>query len=413
LYSSGVKNATLFELLESNVRFPKEVIGDVGALTAACNVTTARLIEFLEDTGLSDMAMLSDEIGRRAVQSFSKAASRIPAGTYSYTHMADGLAPAGVGEAEPIKIAVTIESDGKGRLSLDFTGTSPQIPRAPINVPIPYTLSDATYALQYVLKPEISNVGPSYNLFDIHVPPGCILGALPPVPVYARTRTGVHIATAIMGALAQALPGEIQAGCGHNVIMKVSGVRPSGQYYGIGLMPKGGMGGMAGIDGWSVTVFPTNCTMISSEAFEIGCGLLMNREMLVDSGGAGEFRGGVGQRVTMTNAGSAAVYVSVRSNFVQFPPPGLLGGQPGGLVQALYNDGPLPENPVTLKPGDVLMVDTAGGGGFGDPLKRNPEAVLSDVTAGFVSMMSAANDYGVVVDLTGGTARRGNKVPVG
>lgn len=406
LYEAGRKNETLFELLEANVRLPREVVGDVGALCAACNVTAARLTEFLADTGLPDLGLLSAEIGRRSVDSFRRAASRIPAGTYRYEHLADGLAPGGEPSPEPIRIVVTITSDGEGALTVDFTGTSPQIQRAPINVPIPYTLADTLYTLQYLLRPEISNVGPSYNLVDLIVPAGCILGAQPPVPVYARTRTGIHIATAIMGALAEALPDEVQAGCGHNVIMKVSGVGPDGQYFGVGLMPKGGMGGMAGEDGWSATVFPTNCTMIPTESFEAACGLLMTRELLPDSGGAGQFRGGLGQRVTMRSVNSTPVYVSVRSNYTAFPPPGLCGGQSGGPVRALLNGQPLPENPVTLRMGDLLTIETAGGGGFGDPLQRSVEAVLADVRAGYLTSEAALATYGVQVDLISGTAIR-------
>jgi N-methylhydantoinase B len=216
--------------------------------------------------------------------------------------------------------------------------------------------------------------------------------------VYARTRTGVHITTALCGALVQAAPNLVMAGCGHNVILKIAGTRQDGSYFGVGLMPKGGMGATTQEDGWSVTVYPTNCTMVPTEILETLAPVQMDREMRTDSGGAGRRRGGLGQRVTLTSRSDRPIMISVRSNFVHNPPPGFAGGMPGAPVRALLNGAPIPENPVTLHQGDALTIETAGGGGFGDPLQREVERVLEDVRQGYVSVEAAREIYGVLID---------------
>ncbi|MDR7550820.1 MAG: hydantoinase B/oxoprolinase family protein [Armatimonadota bacterium] len=396
LYEAGRPNEILLTLLRANVRLPAEVLGDLGALLAALKVGEERLLKFLADSGLEEFTVVSKEIGRRAVAAFREAATRIPRGTYAYTFTADGVGGPMAAE-EPIQIRATLTADSEG-LAVDYEGTSPQVPHFPINVPIPYTLADTTYALQYLLNPGLPNVGPSYTLVRVQAPQGCILNATPPAPVYARTRTGVHITTALCGALVQAAPDLVMAGCGHNVILKVAGTRPDGSYYAVGLMPKGGMGATADQDGWNVTVYPTNCTMVPTEVLETLAPVEMDREMLTDSGGPGRRRGGLGQRVTLRSRSLHPVMVSIRSNFVRHPPPGFLAGLPGGPVRALLNGRLIPENPVILRAGDELVIETAGGGGFGNPLEREPERVLEDVLQGYVSVAAARDVYGVAVD---------------
>jgi 5-oxoprolinase (ATP-hydrolysing)/N-methylhydantoinase A len=400
LYEAGRPNEVLLTLLRANVRLPAEVLGDLGALLAALKVGETRLLEFLADSGLQDFTRVSEEIGRRSIAAFREAAARIPCGTYAYAFAADG-AGGPMAADEPIHVRVTLTADADG-LTVDYDGTSPQIPHFPINVPIPYTLADTTYALQYLLNPALPNVGPSYTLVEVRAPERCILNAISPAPVYARTRTGVHITTALCGALVQAVPDLVMAGCGHNVILKIAGTRPDGSYFAVGLMPKGGMGATVQEDGWNVTVYPTNCTMVPTEVVETLAPVQMDREMLTDSGGPGRRRGGVGQRVRLRSRSVHPVMVSVRSNFVGHPPPGFLKGLPGGSVRALLNGRPIPENPVTLQPGDELLIETAGGGGVGDPLEREPERVLEDVLQGYVSVTAARDIYGVVVDPAGG-----------
>lgn len=395
-YDAGRPNEVLLHLLRANVRLPAEVTGDIGALVAALKVGETRLHEFLADTGLDDLMQISGAIRQRALTAFHEAAASIPFGQYSYDFAADG---SGGPEAadDPIHIIATLTATPDG-LAVTYDGTSAQLPHFPINVPIPYTLADTTYALQYLLNAALPNVGPSYTLVHVTAPEGSVLNAVPPAPVYARTRTGVHITTALCGALVQAAPELVMAGCGHNVILKIAWSQPDGRYFGVGLMPKGGMGATAQEDGWNVTVYPTNCTMVPTEILETLAPLQMDREIRIDSGGPGRRRGGAGQRVTLTSRSEELITISVRPNFVHHPPPGFEGGLPGAPVRTWLNGSPIPENPVTLRKGDALEIETAGGGGFGNPLERGPARVLEDVLQGYVSLAAARDVYGVLID---------------
>jgi N-methylhydantoinase B/oxoprolinase/acetone carboxylase alpha subunit len=167
------------------------------------------------------------------------------------------------------------------------------------------------------------------------------------------------------------------------------------------MIPKGGMGATGGRDGWDVTVFPTNCTMIPTEIAEVLCPILIDREMTCDSGGPGRVRGGAGQTVTILSRADRSLTLAIRPNFVVHRAPGLLGGHAGGPARIELNGKPVTTNSVTLQAGDVCRVWTAGGGGIGDPCERQPERVARDVDAGLVSVKAAWEIYGVAFDASG------------
>jgi 5-oxoprolinase (ATP-hydrolysing) len=389
----------LMTLLGANVRSPELVLGDVNAMRAAITVATRRLQELLEAAPGLDLTNVAAEIAERARRAFATALRAVPDGRYTATLEADGL-PRDGQPGESIRFALAVTASDAG-LDLDFAGTDPQRPRQPINVPMSYTLADAVYTLQYLLAPHIPNVGPQFIPVRVRAPEGCILDARPPVPVFARTRTGLHVPTLISAALAEALPGEVQAGCGHNVIVNVSGYDASGRYLHLNTMPKGGMGATGERDGWHCTAFPTNDTTTPIEVGETILPVLIGKTFRVDSGGPGRARGGAGQIVTIRSVADYPLVLGFRPNFVQHPAPGLLGGGAGLPVRIEVNGQPYRENPVVLQPGDWCSIETAGGGGIGDPRTRRPERVAADVRAGVVSVAAARADYGVVVDGAG------------
>jgi N-methylhydantoinase B len=144
--------------------------------------------------------------------------------------------------------------------------------------------------------------------------------------------------------------------------------------------------------------FPYNGTVTPTEVFENSAPLLMEeKSLLPDSGGAGEFRGGLAQRVVISSVSDEDVVASVRPDKLRYPPPGAAGGAPGRLGNVLVNDGPMEPGTsvVTMKRGDRISMELPGGGGFGDPFMRDPEAVLADVRLGFVSAEQARDAYGV------------------
>jgi 5-oxoprolinase (ATP-hydrolysing)/N-methylhydantoinase A len=400
LYDEGQPNDAVFRILADNVRVPDQVLGDVAAMHAAIGVVITRLREFLDDAGDLDLEAVSAEVSHRAASAFLDRLRALRPGIYHAAFDADGVHFGGDGASRPIHLeaAVRVSDDG---LLVDYTGSDPQRDRQPINVPITYTMADTIYALQYMLAPNLPNVGPQFSPVKVVAPAGSVLNARPPVPVYARTRTGVHIATLINSALAEVAPNLVQAGCGHNVIVSITGTN-EGRYFHLSMMPKGGMGATGGRDGWDVTVFPTNCTMIPTEIAETLCPIVVDREMTPDSGGPGRLRGGTGQTLTITSRSDQPLTVAIRPNFIVHRAPGLHGGHPGGAAKIELNGVTVATDPVILQPGDVCRVWTAGGGGIGDPRERDPEAVARDVGAGLVSIKAARDVYGVVLDAAGG-----------
>jgi N-methylhydantoinase B len=166
----------------------------------------------------------------------------------------------------------------------------------------------------------------------------------------------------------------------------------------------GGMGASASKDGHYVAIFPANGANTPVEIFESDTPLIVEkRELLIDSGGAGKMKGGLGRRVVFRipddgYAPMPPVNLGIQSGRYRHPPEGLFGGRHGAKAQFLVNG--KPGNPFGLTrmtPGDVIVIDVAGGGGFGNPLERDPEMVLEDVIQGHVSIEKAKEDYGVVI----------------
>ena len=400
LYEEGRINEAVEAIIRANVRVPEMVFGDINAMRTSIEVISRRLLGMLEASPYIDLTRVADEVSSRAGSAFLEKLRMIPQGSYYAELDADGILEGNTDMRKPIHLALNAKMEDD-ELVLDFTGSDPQRPRQAINVPISYTLADAIYAMQYMLAPEVPNIGPQFSPIRVHAPEGSILNAKAPVPVFARTRTGIHISTLVNSALAQAVPDRVQAGCGHNIIFRVVGNRKDGSYFSMTFMPKGGMGATGGRDGWDCTVYPTNCTMIATEVAETLSPVLIEREIAQDSAGPGRERGGCGQIVTLTSLSDDPLTLGFRPNFVEYPPTGLLDGQPGASAFVEVNGSRERDDPVILKKGERVRVRTAGGGGMGDPLERPLKKVAADLEAGVISRQHAEEVYGAVVDGAG------------
>lgn len=395
LYERGEINQAVEAIINANVRVPDMVMGDINAMRTAIDVIHGRLLEMLQASPNLNLTQVANDVSERASGAFLERLKMIEQGTYYAELEADGILEGDEAMREPIHFALAANMH-EDELVLDFTGTDQQRPRQAINVPISYTLADAIYAMQYMLAPAVPNIGPQFSPIRVHAPEGSILNAQAPVPVFARTRTGIHISTLVNAALAEAVPELVQAGCGHNIIFRVVGNRDDGSYFQMTFMPKGGMGATGGRDGWHCTVYPTNCTMIATEVAETICPVLVEREMAQDTAGAGRERGGVGQVVKVTSLSKTPLTLGFRPNFVEHPPIGLLDGQPAAPANVEVMGKPHEEDPVVLNYGEWVRVVTAGGGGIGDPKTRPLDKVKADVESGIVSENQAEQVYGVV-----------------
>ena len=391
LYEGGQVNALLMKLIHDNVRVPDSVIGDLHAQMAAGHVCSQRVREFLDEQGIRDMSAIGTAVQERAESAMRAAIASLPDGEYSSTVMSDGF-------DQPTKICTRIVIDGD-QVTVDFSGTSSQVPRG-INSVYNYTYAFACYTLKCLLDPLTRKNEGSYKPFNIVVPEGSILNAKFPAPVMVRSMTGHFVSSGVLLAMAEVLPGRVIADSGScpGLRVKASGMDAKGRQFVIGLYANGGMGARSGCDGLSATGFPTNAGGGSIEIQEsISPLLFWCKELLTDSGGAGRLRGGLGQVLEIESIAEQPVSVTMQFDRIDHPATGLFGGQPGGKSRLVLNGSqPIPaKGTIRMNQGDRILVEYAGGGGYGPPLQRARAAVLDDLDDELISADTARTVYGL------------------
>lgn len=387
----GRENRDVVRFIRGNVRVPDLVMGDIHAQVNAQRVCAAQVRELLDDTGLSDLTGLSATLQDRADRAMRRAVAALPDGTWRSVTHADGW------EDQPTRIecAVTVEGD---RLTVDYAGTSAQIARG-LNSPMNYTYAYSVYPLKCALDPLTPRNEGSYRAITVMAPEGSILNPLHPAPCNARHLTGLFLSGAIYGCLAPIVPGQVIADSASPCPRPVTTGRDrSGARFSQVLFGAGGMGAAAGRDGLNATAFPTNSGSGSIEAYEASAPIVVwKKDLLPDSGGPGRFRGGLGQEIELEVLTDETVRLSLLSDRMDNPAPGLDGAAPGAPALVRLQDGtrPHPKSRSLLRPGDRLTMHLGGGGGFGPPSDRDPDAVRLDVADGYVTPDGARRDYGV------------------
>jgi N-methylhydantoinase B len=319
------------------------------------------------------------------------------------TAMPDGVYRGGVDldgtDEEPVHIEVVVTKRGD-ELFLDYAGTSAEVGRA-LNVVMNYTEAYSCYPLKCALDPATPRNDGSYRMIHVSAPEGSILNPRFPAPVHARQLVEHCLAAAIYQALAPALGEDIIAESGSAPTLRViiSGYRENRRRYTSILFINGGMGARAGRDGLSATCFPSNVVCGSMEIIEALSPLrVWRKELACDSGGAGEFRGGLGQDVEVELTGNEPALLSLLVERARHPAQGMLGGSPGAASRVVWNEResgfPLKgKSPIAA--GDRLRGRYPGGGGYGDPRSRNRAAVRADLAAGRISESAACTEYGL------------------
>jgi N-methylhydantoinase B len=390
LYAEGRENRELTRLIRANVRVADQVMGDIAAQVTAQAVSARRLAEFLDDTGLDDLTALSATLQDRADRAMRRAIAALPDGTWRHVIHADGYED----QETRIECAVTVAGE---TLSVDYAGTSPQIARG-LNSVMNYTYAYTVYPLKCALDPDTPRNEGSYRAVSVTAPEGSILNPRYPAAVNARHLTGLFLSGAVYGCLAQIVPGKVIAdSASPSPRPVVTGRDPSGQRFSQVLFGSGGMGAGEGRDGLNATAFPTNSGSGSIEAFEASAPVLVwRKDLLADSGGAGQWRGGLGQEVELEVLTEEPVRLSLISDRMKHAPGGLLGGGPGLRALVAKQDGtrPHPKGRSMLLPGDRLTMHYGGGGGYGDPAARDPAALARDIEDGYVTPEGARRDYG-------------------
>jgi N-methylhydantoinase B len=388
----SVRNDAVIDLILGNVRVPRQVLGDFEAQVTANEVCVKRVEEFLTDVELDDLQGLALAIHSRADAGMRRAIAAVPDGTYRATLEADGFDE----HLTHIACAVTITGDS---MHIDFAGTSPQIDRG-INCVFNYTHAYSVYPIKCALDPFTPRNEGSYRAITVSAPERSILNPQFPAPVGARQLTGHLLAGVIYRALAKVVPDQVIAECGAAPSMRAlfSGIDRNGDGFSQVLFATGGMGASAHRDGLSTTSFPTNVGAGSIEAFESAAPLVVWRKQLrVDSGGPGRFRGGLGQEAEIEVRSPTPVRLSLISDRRDHPALGLLGGDAGAPAIITLGDGarPHPKSRTTIPPATRVHMVYAGGGGYGDPRARPREAVRDDLRDGYISEVVARERYGL------------------
>ncbi len=393
LFDRGEPNQVLMQIVRVNVRQPDEVIGDFYAQTASNDAGGRALLEMMEEFGLDSIDHVAEEIIRRSEQAVRGEIAKLPDGEWSNETWSDGF-------EEPILIRCTVRVAGD-EIFIDFSGSSPQSTRG-INVVLNYTHAYASFAIKAAICPDVPHNEGSFRPVHVSAPPGSILNALEPAPVASRQVIGHFIPSAIFAALSGALPGRLMAPGADPIWLSVwRGQNPS---FTLTLFQVGGTGARPSKDGLSAVGFPSGVAGVPAEVIESLSPVVMKRrELRPNSGGAGKWRGGLGQLTEFVRRGEGRWSVSSIADRTKYPAPGLLGGQAGAAGEVALGDGTRlhAKSLVDLGAGDTVHVNLPGGGGYGDPLQRDAQRVLWDVIEGYITPEEAEKKYGVAVRYTG------------
>lgn len=400
LFRAGKPNDAVFRILRDNVRYSDSIMGDVRAQIAACRTGEERFLEIVRHFGKETLLAAISEIHRQAEIVTRKAISEMKDGVY---HAEAFMDDDGVAIDRP-KIAVTVTVAGDS-ITLDLAGSAPQV-KGPINVSVTATISAARVALKCLTAPLSPVCEGAFKPLRVVVPDDCMFNAKPPAPC-AVWIISITLIDTIFRALAPALPHGAPAGqYGDVAAIFIFGDDPrTNRPYLIVEPEGGGWGAFPDRDGESVliAIADGDTRNIPVEIVETKYPLRIERyEVRQDSGGAGTFRGGLGHYRDFRILDHHARITGTMERS-KCPPWGLDGGRDGATNVMVVNPGTHEEHPhqktsaLPLKPNDVVSVRTGGGGGFGSPFQRDPEAVRQDVLDAYVSREAARREYGVIL----------------
>jgi N-methylhydantoinase B len=407
LAREGRMNEDLMGIIRANVREPLQVEGDVYALAACNDEGSRRLIEMMEEFGIGNLDRLGEHIIETSRAATLDRIRQLKPGKYKNTVYMDGY-------DRPLTLAgeMTIGDEG---IHVDYAGTSPASSFG-INVVMNYTLAYTAFGVKCLVAPEVPNNAGSLAPITASAPDGCLLNVKRPRAVAARHTVGHMLPDVVFGCLHQVMDGgvpaegasslwnpQIYGGAdvadelgddGHEEVPPFSTV----------IFHCGGTGARPGKDGLDVTAFPSGVRTIPVEATEaVAPVMFRRREFREGSGGIGKFRGGLGQVIEL--GGADAMPVAMLCNFerIDNPARGRDGGGLGAPGQVTLVSGkPIrSKGRQTIQGGDFIRLELPGGGGFGDPVTRDPDQVALDVADGLITAEIARRDYRVALAADG------------
>lgn len=365
LYSRGEPNQLLFDIIRRNVRTPELISGDLAAQTASAQSGGTAVIELCQRFGIADLEELADEIIDRSERAMREAIRACPAGSWE----AESRFDIPGNRVITLHAKLTIDPE-KGEIEIDFSGSSPQVDRG-VNVVLNYTRAYAVFAVRSCLSPDLPNNSGSLTPIRVTAPPGSVVNCSYPAPVSQRHVVGMYVPMPIMKALHHAVPDK--------VVASSPGSPWSCQLFGHGegtanfvsmFHFAGGMGARRSLPGLDATTYPAGVGAMPIEMIETECPVVFRRrEIRRGSGGAGRMRGGDGQVIEFTVQSDAPWTLATAPAGFAYAPEGLEGGASGAAGQFFVNgEERIIDGRARMASGDLVRMETPGGGGFGTPL---------------------------------------------
>ena len=383
--AEGVPNQLLLEIIRANSREPIANEGDLFALIACCEAGARSLTAMMEDFGAETLHELSSYIIETSRKGTLDAIFKVPNGVYRNRLKIDGY------ERElELHASLSVSDD---EMRVDFAGTSGCSNKG-INVPLNYSAAYTVFALRCVVGPDIPNNAGSLAPFIVDGPKGCILNAQRPAPVAMRHTIGQLTPDLVLGCLHQAVPEKVPAegaSCMYDLPMRHAPevAQTGGRKFAIEPVHNGGTGARPHADGLSATAYPSGVFGSQVEITEsVAPVIIWRRELRPDSGGPGKFRGGLGQTIEVSSADGMPIVVFLSLERIKNPALGRAGGRAGmtGRARLKGRSRDLPgKGEVRLEHEERLIFETPGGGGYGDPRDRSPDAIGLDLKRGLVT----------------------------
>jgi N-methylhydantoinase B len=399
LYERGVANATLFRIIDRNVRMPNRVLGDLRSQLAACEIAARGMVDIVARYGAEQVRALMVATMDYSERLTRHCLAQLADGEATFT---DWIDDDQIDLGKPIKLVCTVRKQGE-TMEVDWTGSAPQVKGA-INNTWSYTAAASFTAVKSVLSINMPNNDGVFRPIRVIAPEGTIMHGKLPAACAARGLTGFRAVDCCFGALAQLYPDRVFAASdGGNTGVTIGGYDKALRPFIYVDFLSGAWGGRPWADGLDGnTCMFANMASFSVEVIEAENPLeVLDYAFVPDTGGAGKFRGGMAQRKTWRMLADEGM-LQVRADRQTHRPYGLQGGGPGAPGRNVMDPGLASEQTLhakltmTLRRGQVFRHDLPGAGGWGDPLARDLALVAKDLRDGLVTIEGAARDYGVV-----------------
>ena len=390
LFKAGQLNETLIDFVHYNCRESKQVEGDIYALANCNDVGSDRLRAMMVQYKIEDLNELAETIIEITRNAMRAAISKLPITTTTNTMKIDGY-----DEEIVLKAKLSVVND---TIVIDYEGSSP-ISDFGINVPKCYTDAYTSFGVKCVVAPEVPNNAGSLAHIIVKAPEGCILNAPHPCAVVARSSIGHMLPDVVFGCLHKLLPGRVPAegtsclwnlrlGAGHGITTRDPNTKLENTTFTAMSFHSGGAGARPNKDGLSATPFPSGVRNVPVEVLEaITPIVIWRKELRQNSGGAGQFRGGLGQRMVVGNREKAEFAIFGTFDRVKNPARGRDGGKPGATGSLTLTSGKKLKGMgrQVIPMGEELIIEMPGGGGYGNPKSRDRKKIMEDIRAGLIS----------------------------